>query len=57
MKDTNLPKCVLFGQQVMSGAGCMEAQGNELIGCLLDDLRSFIINANQRTTAAHDERE
>ena len=57
MKDTNLPKCVIFGQQVMGGAGCMGAQGNELIGCLLDDLRSFIINANQRTTSAHDKGE
>ena len=32
-------------------------QGKEWMGCFLDDLRAFGINAEQRTTAAQDEEE
>ena len=41
----------------MGGAGRMGGQEKEWIGCLLDDLRAFGINADQRTTAAKDEGE
>ena len=56
MEDTRLPKCVMFGEMV-GGAGCVEGQGKEWIGCFLDDLRAFGINADQWTTAAQDEGE
>ena len=56
MEDTRLPKCVMFGEMV-GGAGCVGGQEKEWMGCFLDDLRAFGINANQWTTAAQDEGE
>ena len=46
----------MFGEMV-GGAGCVRDQEKEWIGCFLDDLRAFSINADQWTTAAQDERE
>ena len=54
MEDTRLPKCVMFGEMV-GGAGCVGGQEKEWMGCFLDDLRPFGINADQWTTAAQDE--
>ena len=54
MEDTRLPKCVMFGEMV-GGAGCVGGQEKEWMGCFLDDLRAFGINADQWTTAAQDE--
>ena len=54
MEDTRLPKCVLFGEMV-GGAGCVGGQEKEWMGCFLDNLRAFGINADQWTTAAQDE--
>ena len=51
MEDTRLPKCVMFGE-VVGGTGCVGGQEKEWMGCFLDDLRAFDINANQWTTAA-----
>ena len=56
MKDTKLPKHVMFGEMV-GGAGCVGGLKKEWIGCFLDDLRAFGINADQWTTAAQDEGE
>ena len=56
MEDTRLPKCVMFGEMV-GGAGCVGGQGKEWMGCFLDGLRAFDINADQWTTAAQDEGE
>ena len=56
MEDTRLPKCVVFGEMV-GGAGCVESLEKEWMGCFLDDLRAFGINADQWTTAAQDEGE
>ena len=56
MEDTRLPKCVMFVEMV-GGAGCGGGQEKEWMGCFLDDLRAFGINANQWTTAAQDEGE
>ena len=56
MKDSRLPKCVMFGE-VTRGVGCVGGQKKECMGCLLDDLRAFGINADQWTTAAQDEGE
>ena len=56
MEDTRLPKCVTFGEMV-GGAGCVGGQEKEWMGCFLDDLRAFGINADQWTTAAQDEEE
>ena len=56
MEDTRLPMCVMFGELV-GGAGCVGGQGKEWMGCFLDDLRAFGINADQWTTAAQDEGE
>ena len=39
------------------GAGCVGGQEKEWMGCFLDDLRAFGINADQWTTAAQDEGE
>ena len=39
----------------MGGAGCVGGQEKEWMGCFLDDLRAFGINADQGTTAAQDE--
>ena len=51
MEGTRLPKCVIFGELV-GGAGCVGGQEKEWIGCFLDDLRAFDINADQWTTVA-----
>ena len=57
MKDTRLPRCVIFGELV-GGAGCWRGgQEKEEMGCFLDDLRAFGINADQWTTASQDEGE
>ena len=56
MEDTRLPKCVMFGEMV-GGAGCVGGQEKKWMGCFLDDLRAFGINAGQWTTAAQDEGE
>ena len=46
MEDTRVPKCVMFVEMV-GGAGCMGGQEKEWMGCFLDDLRAFGINADQ----------
>ena len=56
MEDTRLPKCVMFGELV-GGAGSVGGQEKEWMGCCLDDLRAFVINADQWKTAAQDEGE
>ena len=56
MEDTRLPKCAMFGE-MMEGAGCVGGQEKKWMGCFLDDLRAFGINADQWTTAAQDEGE
>ena len=56
MKDTKLPKHVMFGEMV-GGAGCVGGLKKEWMRCFLDDLRAFGINADQWTTAAQDEGE
>ena len=53
-QGTRLPKCVMFGELV-EAAGCGGVEENEWMRCLLDGLRAFGINADQRTTAAQDE--
>ena len=45
MKDSKLPKCVMF----------VGGQEKEWMGCFLDDFRAFGINADQCTTAAQGE--
>ena len=54
MEDTRLLKCVMLGILV-GGAGCVGGQEKEWMGCFLDDLRAFGINADQWMTAAQDE--
>ena len=56
MEDTRLLKWLMFGELV-GGAGCVGGQEKEWMGCFLDDLRAFGINADQRTTAAQDKGE
>ena len=56
MEDTRLPTCVMFGELV-GGVGCVGSQEKEWMGCFLDDLRAFGINADQWTTAAQDKGE
>ena len=56
MENTRLPKCVMFGELV-GGAGCVGGQEEEWMGCFLDNLRAFGINADQWKTAAQDEGE
>ena len=56
MEDTRLPKCVMFGE-IVGAAGCVGGQEKEWMGCFLDGLRAFGINAEQWTTAAQDEGE
>ena len=46
MEDTRLPKCVIF-EELVAGAGCVGGQEKEWIGCFLDDLRAFGVNADQ----------
>ena len=54
MEVTRLPKCVMFGEMV-GGAGCVGRKEKESMGCFLDDLRAFGINADQWTAASQDE--
>ena len=56
MEYTRLTKCVMFGEMV-KGAGCVGGQEKEWMGCFLDDLRAFGIDADRWMTAAQDERE
>ena len=56
IEDTRLPECVMFGETV-GDAGCAGGQEKEWMGCSLDDLRAFGINADQWTTEAQDEGE
>ena len=56
MKDTRLPKCVMFGELV-GGIVCSGGQEKEWMGCLLGDLRAFGIKSDQWTIAALDEGE
>ena len=56
IKDTRLPKCMMFGEMVGS-AGWVGGQEKEWMGCFLNYLRAFGINADQWTTAAQDEEE
>ena len=42
---------------MVGGAGCVGGQEKEGMGCFLDDLRAFGIDADQWTTAAQDEEE
>ena len=57
MDDTRLPKCVIFGELV-GGAGCVGGQEKEWMGCFLDELRAFGINADRQwTTAAQEQGE
>ena len=47
----------MFGGQLVIGGG-RGLRGGQIkgwMGCLLDDLRAFGINADQRTIAAQDE--
>ena len=46
MDNTRLPKCVMFGE-IVEAAGCVGGQEKEWMGCFLDDLRAFGINADQ----------
>ena len=55
-EETRLPKRVMFGE-LMGGVGCVRGQEKEWMGCFLDDLRAFGINADRWTTAAQDEGE
>ena len=50
-EDTRLPNCVMLGE-LAGGAGCVGGQENEWMGCFLDGLRVFGINADQWTIAA-----
>ena len=57
VEHTRLPKCAMFGE-LLGGAGCVGVQENGWMGCLLDDLRAFGINADQQwMTTAQDEGE
>ena len=51
VEDTRLPKCVMFAELV-GGAGCVGGQEKEWMGCYLDNLRAFGINADQWTTCS-----
>ena len=53
-----LTLCGLSGSASMvGGGGCVGGQEKEWMGCFLDDLRAFGINADRWTTAAQDEGE
>ena len=54
MKDTRLPKCVMFGE-LLGGVDCVGGQEKEWMECFLDDIRAFDIKIDQWTTAAQDE--
>ena len=45
----------MFGDMVGGAGCCVEGQEKEWMGCFLDDLRAFGINADQWTTSAQDE--
>ena len=45
-KVTRLPKCVMF-TELVGGVGCVRGQEKKWMGCFLDDLRDFGINADQ----------
>ena len=49
MGDTRVSKCMMFGELVR-GAECVGGQGKKWMGCFLNDLRAFGINADQWTT-------
>ena len=53
MEENKLPECVMF-EELVGGAGCVGDQEKKWMGCFLDDLRAFGINADQWTTAARD---
>ena len=58
MEDTRLPKSVQGNvRRNDGGAGCVGGQVKEWMGCLLDDLGAFGINADHWTTAAQDKGE
>ena len=46
MEGTRLPKYVMF-RELVGGTGCVGGQEKEWIGCFLDDLGAFGINADQ----------
>ena len=54
MEGTRLPKGVMF-RKMVGGAGCVGGQEKEWMGCFLDNLRAFSINADQWTTTAQGE--
>ena len=54
MENTRLPKCVIFGELV-GGVGCVADQEKDWIGCFLNDLRAFGINADEWMIPAQDE--
>ena len=56
MEDTRLLKCMMF-EELVRGADCLGGQEKEWMGCFLDDLKAFGINADQWTTAAQDKGE
>ena len=56
MEDTRLLKCAMF-EKLLRGKGGGGGQEKEWLGCFLDDLRAFGINADQWTTAAQDKGE
>ena len=43
----------MYGELV-GGVGCLGEQGKQRMGCLLDDLRAYGINADQWMTASQD---
>ena len=53
MEDTILPKCAISGELV-EGAGSVGGQKKEWMGCFLDDLGAFGIDADQWMNAAQD---
>ena len=56
MEDTNQPKYVMFGKLVRC-AGCIGGLEKGRMGCFLDDIRAFGINADQWTTSTQHEGE
>ena len=36
--NTRLPKCVMFGEELVWGAGCVGDQEKERMGCFLDNV-------------------
>ena len=56
MENTRLPKCVIFGE-IVGGGGCVGGQEKEWMGCFMDDLKAFGVNADQWATATQDDEE